>query len=149
MDAFLSLYFSRYPYNWRTPSAYFFNLIAICIQLHYMYLVYLIFTCFFLGVCTFFIAFSDDLTFILSLLEKEAQIFIKEANYKSLQKMNALVHAYVSFHGDVIQLVNEWDILCRPLLVVLFYGGGLMWCICLFDLSTVRKMCNFFFLKVQ
>lgn len=109
-----------------------------------MYLAYLIFACLFLGVCTFFIAFSDDLAFILSVLEKEAQVFIRKASYKSLQKMDALIYEYVSFHGDVIQLANEWDILYRPCLVVLFYGGGLMWCICLLDLSTVRQMSALF-----
>lgn len=152
----------RYPYEWRSPVVYFLNLIVLFIQFHYMFMIYVMFSCLFFGSCVFFTALAADLKLTLTALENGIQLYAKQKGNTKLRARQALqgeLREFTALHSQVKQLSgfafisadSSWKILflkcdslaaiCnslyKPMLVVFFYGSGMFWCLCLLDLNMV------------
>lgn len=86
-----------------------FTTVAFAIECHYMFMVYSVFIYLFLGVCRFFIAFADDLTSRLSILEIETQAFSSGivSKPRSQRNMKRIIHGFIQFHSDVKQLSDS------------------------------------------
>lgn len=76
----------------------------ITTQLSYTILIYYIFTCLFLGVCTFLEAFAADLDGYLATADETIQE-LKEVNeataMETQQRIKQLVHDIISTHSDL------------------------------------------------
>lgn len=142
-DAFKFSYLASYPYNWKTPIAYFFTAMTLLTTLACSALLYGNCMLLFFGMCKFLAAFCADF--------KQHTFEVDDDFMKSIQfgpelpndarcRLKVRLNQIVQYHCDINRLADRVSIAFNSIVATFIVIGSIYWC---------GNLCEFHFVSMH